>query len=333
MPIGKKLISVLAPRFGLSWWWERENQVTTQREIQCHSEIHREEVTRFPLSAEPCLPELPCQIKGWGGCLWAQWFISVPLGWLPVRKNKMTEPLVVTVKPVFSAPETCQVTLGDLSYLLSSPPPVSAKRCCLPLGSTLRVQLNTSPSLHQLETSCPSETKWLVSRGDEQLYQADCDASVGICLAVSSAWVRRYVHAASALSSNLWSYSWPTFKMWLFWVSRPSNMLPVLLCEGLYLVWLFIWGTTSASVEIGNGASKYGNVTFKGQPCPGLLSASHLNGTRGHRWLQGLVESTELDLKTLGTIGPEPCAALNTAFPFVPCSISLVWKEAMRARM
>lgn len=81
LPLGKALISMLPPSLGLSWWWESEDRVTAQREIQCHSEIQQEGVTRFPPSPEPCLPGLPCQIRDMEGGLWAQSFISVLLGW------------------------------------------------------------------------------------------------------------------------------------------------------------------------------------------------------------------------------------------------------------
>lgn len=42
---------------------ERAKIKWEHKEKFCHSEIQQEKVTRFPLSTEPCLPGLPCQIR------------------------------------------------------------------------------------------------------------------------------------------------------------------------------------------------------------------------------------------------------------------------------
>lgn len=61
-PIGKALISALAPSLGLSWWWESEEQVTAQREILSFRNAAGGS-NKISLSTEPCLPGLQCQIR------------------------------------------------------------------------------------------------------------------------------------------------------------------------------------------------------------------------------------------------------------------------------
>lgn len=200
------------------------------KEKFCHSEIQQEEVTRFPLSTEPCLPGFPSQIRSREGvsglsilsqsclddcqCVRTRgnslWYCLSSLHSLPLSHGKWHRELwVVYYRSCFPHPRACKEML--------------------PPDSVLTTHIGTSQSLHGLETSCPSETQWLVLTWDERLTQAGCAQPIAQKCTVLDRGDN--VHVASDLPSSLWLCSCHRLEMWLVLVTRPDNTLPLLLCE------------------------------------------------------------------------------------------------------
>lgn len=307
MSVGNALISMLAPSLGLSWWWASEDQVTTQKEIQYHSEIQQEEVTKFPLSSEPCLPGLPYQIRArervFGLSNLSQSCLDsckcIRIG----RDSPGTDCQAYILCPWVMSSDT-----ESFELFIITPLPPSAFEEMLPLGSTLMTHISTVQSLHGLETNCPSETQWLVLTRDERLNQAGCVHRSAQCSAeeIMFIWLQtcHLVFDCIVGMGLRCSYFWsPGLGTWCHFFYMKISSLTVHLEYNFSLCGSRKRGIRVQWWDIQDSVMSWGT------------NASYLHWIQGHEWLQGLLENAKLNMKALGA-GPDSCAAMITAFPF-----------------